>query len=61
MNDIIQEFTVPVEPQRRFKLVRFDQIQLPTDPAYLVKGLIPREGLCVVWGPPKCGVPRARS
>ncbi len=44
-----------IEPKRRFKLVRFDQIQLPTDPAYLVKGLIPREGLCVVWGPPKCG------
>ncbi len=55
MNDIVQEFTVPVEPQRRFKLVRFDQIQLPTDPAYLVKGLVPRNGLVVVWGPPKCG------
>ena len=44
-----------VEPNRRFKLVRFDQIQLPTDPAYLIKALIPREGLCVAWGPPKCG------
>ena len=64
MNDIVKEFTVPVdipvamapvEPPRRFKLVRFDAIQLPTDPAYLVKGLIPREGLCVCWGPPKCG------
>ncbi len=55
MVDVVEEFTVPVEPQRRFKLVRFDQIQLPTDPAYLVKGLIPREGLCIVWGPPKCG------
>ena len=66
MSDIVKEFTVPVgipiaaaevpaEPPRRFKLVRFDQVKLPTDPAYLVKGLIPREGLCVVWGPPKCG------
>ncbi len=55
MNDIIKEFTTPVEPKRRFNLVRFDQIQLPTDPAYLVKGLIPREGLCIAWGPPKCG------
>ena len=36
---------------RRFKLVRFDQIQLPTDPAYLVKGLIPRSGFVVIWGP----------
>ena len=43
------------KPTRRFKLVRFDQIRLPTDPAYLVKGLIPREGLCIAWGPPKCG------
>ncbi len=55
MSEIVEKFTTPVEPQRRFKLVRFDQIQLPTDPAYLVKGLIPREGLCVAWGPPKCG------
>ena len=55
MNDMVQDFTVPVEPKRRFTLVRFDQIKLPTDPAYLVKSLIPREGLCVVWGPPKCG------
>jgi len=55
MDDVVAEFTVPVEPQRRFNLVRFDQIQIPTDPAYLVKGLIPREGLCVAWGPPKCG------
>ena len=22
---------------------------------YLVKGIIPRAGLVVVWGPPKCG------
>jgi RecA-family ATPase len=26
-----------------------------TAPAYLIKGIIPRIGLCVVWGPPKCG------
>ncbi len=37
-----------VEPKRRFPLVRFDQIHLPTAPAYLVKGLIPRSGLVVV-------------
>ncbi len=55
MNEIVQEFTVPVEPQRRFPLIGFDQIQLSTAPAYLVKGLIPRSGLVVIWGPPKCG------
>ena len=41
--------------KRRFPLTRFDQIQLSTAPSYLVKGLIPRSGLVVIWGPPKCG------
>jgi KaiC/GvpD/RAD55 family RecA-like ATPase len=41
--------------KRRFNPVRFKDIRLNTDRAYLVKGLIPREGLTVVWGPPKCG------
>src|SRR5438067_3722679 len=39
----------------RFKLVPFDRITLETTRAYIVKGIIPREGLVVVWGPPKCG------
>ncbi len=61
MNDVVQEFTVPVEipaaaaPPRRFPLIRFDAVQLSTTPSYLVKGLIPRQGLVVIWGPPKCG------
>jgi hypothetical protein len=38
-----------------FTLVRFRDIQLGKEPPYLVRGLIPREGLTVVWGPPKCG------
>ncbi len=41
--------------KRRFPLIRFDAIQLKTAPSYLVKGLIPRSGLVVIWGPPKCG------
>lgn len=40
---------------QRFKLVPFDEIELSTECGYLVKGLIPREGLIVLWGPPKCG------
>ena len=44
-----------IEPKRRFPLTRFDQIQLSTAPSYLVKGLIPRQGLVVIGGPPKCG------
>jgi hypothetical protein len=39
----------------RFNLVRFDQIKRKRTSAYLIKGLIPRTGLVVIWGPPKCG------
>jgi hypothetical protein len=39
----------------RFALIAFDKIAVDTTPAYLVKGIIPRVGLCVFWGPPKCG------
>jgi hypothetical protein len=42
-------------PPIRFKLTPFEQIQLSTEPSYVVKGIIPREGLIVIWGPPKCG------
>jgi AAA domain len=41
--------------QKHFELIAFDRIQIDTAPAYLVKGLIPRVGLCIFWGPPKCG------
>jgi hypothetical protein len=43
------------QPKRRFRPVRFKDIRLDPGRPYLVKGLIPREGLTVVWGPPKCG------
>jgi hypothetical protein len=45
----------PEQPQKRFELIPFDDIKINTAPAYLVKGIIPRIGLTVVWGPPKCG------
>src|SRR5262245_49529460 len=41
--------------ESRIKLVPFDEIKLGTEPRYLVKGIIPRDGLIVIWGPPKCG------
>jgi hypothetical protein len=41
--------------KRRFKLKQFDAIKVSTSPNYLVKGILPRTGLVVVWGPPKCG------
>src|SRR5437773_12522544 len=42
-------------PKRRFRPARFKDIRLDPGRPYLVKGLVPREGLTVVWGPPKCG------
>ena len=44
-----------VETRERIRLVPFDKIKLGTERRYLVKGLIPREGLTLLWGPPKCG------
>jgi RecA-family ATPase len=41
--------------RKQFELIPFDKVSLDTTPAHLVKGLIPRCGLTVVWGPPKCG------
>jgi hypothetical protein len=40
---------------QRFRLIPFDEIRIDPAPNYLVKGLIPRHGLVVIWGPPKCG------
>jgi hypothetical protein len=42
------------EPSR-FRLRRFNDLKIGAERTYLVKGLIPRTGLVVVWGPPKCG------
>lgn len=42
-------------PPRRFLPIRFRDIGLSAERPYLVKGLLPREGLVVIWGPPKCG------
>jgi AAA domain/Toprim-like len=41
--------------QVRFPLLPFDQLKPGTARNYLVKGVLPRVGLCVAWGPPKCG------
>jgi len=38
-----------------FGLIAFNQIKAGTEPPYLVKGLIPREGITVIWGEPKSG------
>jgi AAA domain len=52
-----EAFTQAKPPQSkiRFKLERFDDVKPSTAPNYLVKGIIPRHGMTVIWGPPKCG------
>jgi hypothetical protein len=49
------EQTKPKGKPCRFRLKRFEEILLSTVPNYLIKGVIPRAGMVVVWGPPKCG------
>src|SRR5829696_7931521 len=46
---------LPDERRPRFQLIPFERINLSTAPNYLVKGLVPRVGLTVIWGPPKSG------
>ena len=41
--------------QRRFPLTRFKDVRVGSRRNYLVKGLIPRVGLVIVYGAPKCG------
>ena len=45
----------------RFRLIPFEDVQLDESPPYLVKDIIPRDALTVIWGPsgsPRAGVPR---
>jgi AAA domain len=41
------------ESQRRFTLVPFKEIRFDRRSPYLVAGLLPREGVVVIYGPPK--------
>jgi hypothetical protein len=54
-NGNAQERPPGTDKAERFKLIRFNAVLLSSSAAYLVKGLIPRGGLTVIWGPPKCG------
>ena len=56
LEDIFEGVSEMREPTRsRLALVPFNEIEMGTSGTYLVKGLIPANGLSVVWGPPKCG------
>lgn len=39
----------------RFPLTHFDDLKPGNDSLYLVKRMIPRVGLTLIWGKPKCG------
>src|SRR5262249_12821364 len=39
----------------RFPLVPFKDLVPSTAPRYLIKRLIPRTGIVLIWGPSKCG------
>jgi hypothetical protein len=41
--------------RQRFTLIPFDDLKPSTGRRYLIKRMIPRHGLTLVWGPPKCG------
>jgi hypothetical protein len=61
MDNVIQEFTTPVdstppvEPQRRFKGVWANDMKPILTRRDLIKGLVPKNALTVVWGAPSCG------
>jgi hypothetical protein len=40
---------------RRFQFTRFCDIRPNPEPAYTVDKMIPRRGVVVIWGKPKCG------
>jgi hypothetical protein len=43
------------ELSKRIELVHFSDIKLNTECRHLVDHMVPRRGLVIVWGPPKCG------
>jgi hypothetical protein len=45
----------PPRIERRIEVLAFNEITLDTRPNELVKGLMPRRGLALIWGKPKCG------
>jgi hypothetical protein len=51
----VEKFAKPVTRPSRFRLIPFRDIAVTTERTYAIKGLIPRTGLVLVWGPPKCG------
>lgn len=45
----------PPKPRPKFEMVPFHQIKLSRRARMLVKGFLPENAMCLIWGRPKCG------
>jgi AAA domain len=43
------------DKRQRFRLIPFRELTPNTSSAYLVQGIVPRDGITAGYGPPKCG------
>ena len=55
LDRVVQSLDQRIGSVVRFRLVPFGDLKPGGQSSHLVKGLIPRVGLTVAWGPPKCG------
>lgn len=39
----------------KIEIISIGDVELDTDPRYLIEDLLPHNSMVVVWGPPKCG------
>jgi AAA domain len=53
--DVRQRDREQARQRQRFSLSPFIDAELSMALNYLIKGVLPRTGMVVVWGPPKCG------
>lgn len=55
MSDFYGDPFAATSQPSRFALLRLSAIAFDTSPRWLIDELIPRDGIVLVWGPPKCG------
>lgn len=55
LSEILASAAAAAKSKQGIRLIPFNEIRLSTGGRDLIKGLIPRSALTVVWGKPKCG------
>jgi hypothetical protein len=55
MNDYVGDILRHAQRKATFELIPFRDLRPSKERNYTVKGLIPKSGTVIVWGPPKCG------